>query len=89
MEKFNFLPSYVDNRDFRCLNIDNNYVGFLTIKNYPKVSGFLEVLENLPKNICYDYSIHIKKQNTVKLLKELTYSISSNLTEMQDTKKIN
>lgn len=87
MANLDFIPSYIDNRDFRCLDIDNNYVGFLSIKSYPKISGFLEVLENFPKNINYDYSIHVKKQDTVKLLKELTYSISSNQIEINDTKK--
>ena len=81
--KFDFFPSFIDNRDFRYIIVDGKYIGNLAIVNYPKEAGFLEIIECIPENVTYDLSYQVKKQDTTKILKELTYSISSNNTEIK------
>lgn len=87
INEIDFLPSYINNTDFRCIDVDSKYLGALSIVGYPKKSGFLDILESIPKHILYDMSIYIKKQDTSKILKELTYSISSTNTELKSNNK--
>lgn len=77
------LPSCIDNTNFKYLNIDEKIIVNLVIEEYPKYTEFIQVLDAIPKNINYDMSMYIKKQDTEKILKELTYKISSSNAEIK------
>ena len=81
------LPSYIDNTNFKYLNIDEKIIVNLVIEEYPKYTEFIQVLDAIPKNINYDMSMYIKKQDTGKVLKDLTYKISSSSAEIKTVNK--
>ncbi|MCX8075150.1 MAG: DUF87 domain-containing protein [Clostridia bacterium] len=76
------LPRYINN-EIRYLQIDDKYILTLIIIDYPKYSEFLEIIESFPKNIEYDLSIYIDKQDTAQVLKEITQNISLTLSEIK------
>jgi type IV secretory pathway VirB4 component len=78
----NFYPGFIDNTNFRFINIDGKYIATICIINYPKKISFLEIIKSLPKDIQFDMSIFFKKQDTMKILKEITYNISSSKAEI-------
>lgn len=82
MKEINF-PSVVDNTNFKYLKIDEKYIVSIIIKDYPKYTNFIQIISSIPKNINYDISINIKKEDTEKILKELTYKISSSTAEIK------
>lgn len=79
----NELPSFLDNTNFRFLKLDDKYVASVIIIDYPKQISFVEIIENIPKNINYDMSFFIEKKDTNSVLKQLTYYISSSGTEIK------
>lgn len=81
------LPSYLENIDFRYINTDSKYMASLIIKDYPHKSFFLSLIEAIPKNISYDMSIFLQKQDIMKVLKDLTYYISSFSAEINTINK--
>jgi len=81
----NLFPSYIENIDFRYIKVDDKYVASLIIKDYPKKVGFMDIIESIPNRFCYDLSIFLQKQDSVKVLKELTYHISSSSAEIHTT----
>lgn len=76
------FPSYIKNVDFRFIELDQKYIASLIISGYPKNLCFLNFFEALPKDLRYDISIFIQKRNTMEVLKELTYNISSSGAEI-------
>lgn len=81
------LPSYVENIDFRYIKVDNKYIASLIIKDYPQKSFFLDIIDSIPKNFSYDISIFLQKQDIMKVLKDLTYYISSSSAEISTINK--
>ncbi|MDO4282160.1 MAG: ATP-binding protein [Clostridia bacterium] len=86
-DNLNILPSYIENIDFKYIKVDNKYISSLIIKEYPKKSFFLDLIETIPKNFSYDISMFLQKQDIMKFLKELTYYISSSSAEINTISK--
>ena len=84
--KDSIYPSYVDNTDFRYIKLDDKYIASIIIYDFPKYNTFLSIIESIPKDIEYTMAIYIKKQDTYKILKELTYSISTSKSEIKTAK---
>lgn len=80
-------PTYLDNSNFRYAIVDNILIASLIISDYPRNAKFMQILEALPKNIKYDMSIHVKKQDTKQVLKDITYSIANTLSEINTINK--
>jgi hypothetical protein len=78
----NFYPGFVDNTNFKHVNVDGKYISTICIVSYPKKMAFLEFMNSLPKDIQFDMSIFVQKQDTMKVLKELTYNISNSRAEI-------
>lgn len=83
----NIFPSSIDNTNFRYIKIDNIYSSSILITNFPRFTSFLQIIENIPKKYLYDMSIYIRKQDNMKVLKELTYYISSSSSEIKTINK--
>ena len=66
---FSLYPSYIDNTNFKYLNIDDKYILSLEIYDYPSVITFTQIIEAIDKNYLYDMSIYVQKQDTLKVLK--------------------
>ena len=81
--KNNFLPSFLDNTNFKYLKLDNKYLASIIITDYPKKISFIQITESIPKDLEYDLSMFIQKQDTNTVLKQLTYHISSSGTEIK------
>lgn len=77
------LPGFIDNTHFKYLNIDESILIGIVIEDYPKYTEFLQIMDSIPKDMNYDLSIFFRKQDTAKVLKELTYKISSSNAEMK------
>lgn len=82
-----YMPSYIENIDFKYINVDNKYIASLIIKEYPQKSFFLDIIESIPKTFSYDISIFLQKQDIMKVLKDLTYYISSSSAEISTINK--
>ena len=83
----NIYPSSIDNTNFRYIKIDNIYSSSILITNFPRFISFLQIIDSIPKKYLYDMSIYIKKQDSMKILKELTYYISSSSSEIKTINK--
>lgn len=83
----NFYPNFIDNTNFKYINIDEKYMSTISIIGYPRKMGFLDFMNILPKDINYDMSIFAKKQDTIKILKEITYNISNSKAEIKTINK--
>ncbi len=81
------LPDIIENNSYKYIVLDGKYISSIYIKDYPKEAGFLEIMESLPKEYICDISISIKKQNTMDILKKLSYQISYFGTEIRDINK--
>lgn len=81
MNNSEILPSYIDSTNFKYIKVDNKYLASITVSDYPRYIKFLEMVESIPKDVSFDMSIYIRKQNTTEILKKLTYNISSFGTE--------
>lgn len=81
----NFYPGFIDNTNFRYVNIDGKYITTICIARYPQKMCFLDFMKALPKDIEFDVGMFIKKQDTTKTLKELTYNISNSRAELKTT----
>jgi len=77
------LPGFVDNTNFKFLNIDEKIIVSLSIDEYQKYTEFIQIMDSIPKNINYDMSMYINKQDASKVLRELTYKISSSSAEIK------
>lgn len=86
LEKDSIYPSYIDNTDFRYIKLDDKYIASIIIYDFPKYNTFLSIIESIPRDIEYTMSIYVKKQDTYKILKELTYSISTSKSEIKTAK---
>ena len=80
------FPSYIDNTDFRYIKIDDKYISSIIIYDFPEFNTFLSITESIPKDINYTMSIYVQKQDTYKILKELTYFISTSKSEIRTAK---
>lgn len=87
MKNKEILPNYINNSDFRYITLDNIIITSLILVDYPKSAGFIQIVESLPKDIDYDFSVHIKKQNTKEVLKEITQNILISSTELKTVNK--
>ena len=81
------LPSFVDNTNFKFLNVDEKIIISITMHEYSKYTEFLQIMESIPKNMNFDIAMYIKKQDTGKVLKDLTYKISSSSAEIKTVNK--
>ncbi len=81
------LPSSIDNTNFRYLVLENLYCISLIVINYPRFTNFLDITEGFPKDLSYTMAFYIKKQDTMKLLKQLTQCISSSSAEIKTSNK--
>lgn len=84
--KESMYPSFISNLDFRYIKLDNKYIANIIIYDFPRYNTFLSILEDIPKNIEYTMSIYVQKQDSYKILKELTYSISSSNSELKTSR---
>ena len=84
-EKYDFslYPSYIDNTNFKYIKMDNKYISSIIIYDYPVNIYFTQVLDSIDKNFLYDLAIYIKKQDTLKVLKDLSYYISTSRAELK------
>lgn len=80
-------PSSIDNTNFRYVKIDNFYSCSILISNFPRYASFLQIIDSIPKKYSYDMSIFIRKQDNMKILKDLTYYISSSASEIKTSNK--
>ena len=85
-DRFN-LPGYLDATNFRYVKLDNKYLVGIVVKKLPNILEFLEVIDSIPKNEVFDMSIYVSKKNSFKILKELTYYISSSDSEEKTVSK--
>lgn len=83
----NLFPAYIDNTKFNYIKFDDKYSGSIIIIDYPNHISLFELTEAISKNIQYEFSMYIKKQDTQSILKELTYHIASNGTEINTISK--
>lgn len=81
------LPDIIEDNSYKYLMVDNKYICSIYIKQYPKESGFLEIIDLIPKDVEYDISIYIQKQDTYDVLKKISYQISNLRSELKDTRK--
>lgn len=81
------LPDIIEDNSYKYLMVDNKYICSIYIKQYPKESGFLEIIDSIPKDVEYDISIYIQKQDTYDVLKKISYQISNLRSELKDTRK--
>ena len=81
------LPDIIEDNSYKYLMVDNKYICSIYIKQYPKESGFLEIIDSIPKDVEYDTSIYIQKQDTYDVLKKISYQISNLRSELKDTRK--
>ena len=79
------LPDIIEDNSYKYLMVDNKYICSIYIKQYPKESGFLEIIDS--KDVEYDISIYIQKQDTYDVLKKISYQISNLRSELKDTRK--
>lgn len=86
IDKESIYPSYIDNTDFRCVEIDGKFIASLILYEFPKFNMFLSVIESIPKDLEYTMSIYIQKQDTYKILKELMQFISTSKSEIKTAK---
>lgn len=80
------FPACIDNTDFRYIKIDGKYVSNIIIYDFPEFNTFLSITDSIPKDINYTMSIYVQKQDTYKILRELTYSISTSKSEIKTAK---
>lgn len=80
-------PNIIDNTNFRYIKIDNIYSSSIIISNFPRYASFLQIIDSIPKKYSYDMSIFIRKQDNMKVLKDLTYYISSSASEIKTSNK--
>lgn len=80
-------PSSIDNTNFKYIKVDQLYVSSILITSYPRFTSFLQIIESIPKKYLYDMSIFIRKQDNMKVLKDLTYYISSSSGELKTSNK--
>lgn len=81
------LPDIIEDNSYKYLMVDNKYICSIYIKQYPKESGCLEIIDSIPKDVEYDISIYIQKQDTYDVLKKISYQISNLRSELKDTRK--
>ena len=63
--------------------LNNKYISSIFIYDIPKELAFGEFFEMIERNAVYDMAIYISKMDTLKVLKELTYYISSSNAEIK------
>ena len=74
-------PNSIDNKNFKYILLDNKYIATICIHGYPNFLAFTEIFKLL-ENVAYDeivFSIH--KQDTNKILKDLSNNIFKNEAE--------
>lgn len=79
-------PSYIDNTNFKYIKVDDKYIASIIIYDYPKSNYFLSIIESIPKDCEYTMCVYIQKQDTYKILKELTCSLSTSKSEINTAK---
>lgn len=82
---FSLYPSCLDNTNFKYLNIDDKYLLSIIIYDYPSSITFTQIIEAIDKNYLYDMSIYIQKQDTQKVLQEISYYISTSKSEIKSS----
>lgn len=80
---FNLYPSYIDNTNFRYIKVDDKYIASIVIYDFPVNIYFTQIIDSIDKNYLYDIAFYIKKQDTLKVLKDLSYYISTSKAELK------
>lgn len=75
-------PDSIDATNYKYIKVDDKYIVSLMLRSLPEKIYFLDVVQDIGKNIEYDMSIHIAKQDTIKTLNKLTYNITNLKTEI-------
>lgn len=81
--KESIYPSFIEVNDFRYIKVDDKYISNIVIYDFPTFNTFLSIIEDIPKDTEYTMSMYIQKQDSYKVLKELTYSISTSKSELK------
>ena len=76
------FPELVDTRNIEYVYVDGIYIGSLIIIGYPKTLELLN--EILPEMIKYINTIVLKKEDVNKILRELSYNLSSSKANYKD-----
>lgn len=84
-ESINYIPSVIDNTNFRYIKVDDKYIASLVVYDYPIKISFAELIDSIEKKYFYDVSIYIQKLDTLKVLKEISYNISNYKSEIKTT----
>lgn len=71
------FPNIIEDVSYKYILLDNKYISTIYIKEYPKELGFLELIEDIPKEYIMDISIEIEKQDTLNILKKISYQITN------------
>ena len=82
-------PSYISKKNPKYLEIDNLKYSGLLIVNYNREHAELILKNIIETNINMNISIFYEKKDTMKTIKELTYSIGNTGVEIEDHKKKN
>lgn len=75
-------PECIDTRNIEYIYIDGVYIASLIIVEYPKKLEFLN--EILPETIKYVNTVILKKEDIHKILRELSYNLSSSKASYKD-----
>ena len=75
-------PEYIDSKEFEFVKIENKYISTFMVIKYPKQLTFLHDI--LPDNLKYINAIILKKQDTYKTLKEISYNLSASKANIKD-----
>lgn len=76
----NVYPSHV-RVHYNLIETEGKYIVSLIITGYPSKTGFLEVVDAIPRDLENRYSIYVYKQDEIKVLKDLTSVIATTASE--------
>lgn len=76
------FPNYINTNEFEYLKVNEKYIASSVIVKYPKRLIYLNDI--IPDNIRYINVIIIKKKDTYKTLKEISYNLSSSKASIKD-----
>lgn len=81
------LPDMLEDNSYKYILLDDKYISSICIKEYPKQSNFIEIIDSIPKDFVYDMVIEIEKKDTMDVLKKLSYQITNFTTEINSSNK--
>ena len=85
-KKDELLPTFINLKNPKYLEIDNKYYSGLIIYNYNKEYEEIILKNLINSNLNINISIFYEKQNSNKIIKQLTYLIGNNNVELLENK---